>query len=338
MISAGARRTLRAPRIPRGRFRILPVALAALVAGGVVSSASRAAEAPDPPPHKALVIERGSVATRQVVALGRDLEIAGEAASDVAAVDGSVEITGSVEGDVIVLGGSARLGSSARVDGDVFVLGGSIETEPGAHIEGRSVAYPSVGSAWVILIGGPSLGRSAFSAVTVGAKLALVAAWLAWTLLLFATGGREVLSTADGIREQPFRNFGVGLSGVLAIFLTVLLLSAFAASLVGVPLLLLAVLVALLLKLWGMAAVFHALGDWIVGRVFKRRWMPLNAAVLGLGVLGILKLIPWIGVWSWTIASLIAVGASLTTKFGRREPWFEGAMLPAPAETLDARR
>ena len=49
---------------------------------------------------------------------------------------------------------------------------------------------------------------------------------------------------------------------------------------------------------------------------------PLTAATWGLLVLGALKLIPWIGIWSWTAATLIGVGAALSTKFGRREPWF----------------
>jgi hypothetical protein len=48
----------------------------------------------------------------------------------------------------------------------------------------------------------------------------------------------------------------------------------------------------------------------------------LHAACLGLLVLGALKLVPWLGVIVWTAATLLGVGATLTTKFGRREPWF----------------
>ncbi len=279
-----------------------------------------------------LVISEGSVASRQVVALGRDLRVDGEAAADVAAINGSVDVTGRVRGDVIVLGGDARLEAEAYVGGDVFVLGGRLEAAPGARIEGRSVAYPSVGAAWVILLGGPSLGQATTSPVVLGAKLALVAAWLAWTLLLFAVGGRGVLSASDGIRVEPFRNFFVGFSGVLALFLTALLLSGFAAMLVGVPLLLLVVLLAVLLKVWGMVAVFHALGDWVARRLLRRRWSPLNSAVLGLFILGVFKLLPWVGAWTWTVASFIAVGVALTTKFGRREPWFETGVPLAAAD------
>ena len=32
---------------------------------------------------------------------------------------------------------------------------------------------------------------------------------------------------------------------------------------------------------------------------------------------------PWFGVLAWTTATLIGIGAALSTKFGRREPWFE---------------
>jgi len=263
------------------------------------------------------------VARSQVVAVGRDLRVDGEAAADVVAINGTALINGKVVGDVIVLGGDALLSSSARVEGDVFVLGGRLQAEQGARIEGRSVSYPTISSAWLTLIEGPSLGLSATSPVILGAKLALLAAWLTLTLLLLATSGRGVLSTSEQVRVEPLRNFFVGLTAVLALTMTGLFFSAFAAAIVGVPLLVLVVMLALMLKLWGMVAVFHAIGDWLGQQVFRRRFLALNCAAIGLLVLGTIKMIPWVGTWVWTVATLIAVGASLSTKFGRREPWFD---------------
>lgn len=271
----------------------------------------------------ALRIEEGSVARSQVVAVGRDLEVAGEAAADVVAINGAARILGKVAGDVIVLGDDAVLGPAARVEGDVFVLGGSLEAEQGAWIGGRSVSYPTISSAWLTLIEGPSLGLSASSPVVLGAKLALLAAWLTLTLLLLATSGRGILATSQQVGLEPLRNFFVGLTAVLALTMTALFFSAFAGAVVGVPLLVLVVMLALMLKLWGMVAVFHAVGDWLGVHVFRRRMLALNCAVVGLLALGTLKLIPWIGTWVWTVATFIAVGASLSTKFGRREPWFD---------------
>ena len=291
----------------------------------LLASPSRPAapDTPDTPDTAALRLEQGSLARHQLVAIGRDLIIAGEAAGDVAAVEGSVEISGKVSGDVVVLGGDVRLLPTARVGGDVSALGGVIRAAPGARVEGRMVSYPTASSAWVSLLEGPSLGLGFASRLVVGAKLALLAAWAALLLLLFAASGREVLGTADGVRREPLRSFFVGLTGVLALVLTGIFFSAFTGGLVGVPLLALVVLLAMILKLWGMVAVFYALGEWLARRVFRRRLRPLTAATLGLLLMGMIKFLPWIGVWAWTAATLIGIGAALSTKFGRREPWFE---------------
>lgn len=281
---------------------------------------------------EALVISAGSIARQQVVAVGRDLLVAGDAQSDVAAIDGSAEITGSVAGDVIVMSGSAILRSTARVGGDVFVLGGELRAEPGAAISGRAVSYPTVSAAWLTLLEGPSLGLSARSPLVVGAKLALLAAWAAVLLVLFAASGREMLATSEAIRRQPLRSFLVGLTAVATMALTTLFLLALSAALVGLPLLVLVVVVALLFKLWGMTAVFHAFGAWLFGRFPRRRAAPLHAACAGLLALGILKFFPWVGVVSWTAATLLGIGATVMTKFGRGGPWFSAD--PAPREIL----
>jgi hypothetical protein len=290
--------------------------------------AGAAAEEPAGLNRAALVIRSGSVAMRQVVALGRDVHVEGEARTDVAAVNGSVRVSGRIGGDLIALGGDAFLEPGSTVEGDIFVLGGRIVAAGGSTVYGRSVAYPTVSSAWLVLMEGPALGHPAFSPVVVGAKLALLAAWLAWSLLVFATNGREVLAASAAVQERPFHNFFVGLTGILAASLSAVFASALAAAMVGLPLLALLVLIAMILKLWGLVAVFHALGHWLTTGMVRRRLTPLNAALCGLIALGAVKFVPWLGAWTWTVATCIGVGAALTTKLGRREPWFEGVLVP----------
>ncbi|HEX4965839.1 MAG TPA: polymer-forming cytoskeletal protein [Thermoanaerobaculia bacterium] len=271
----------------------------------------------------ALRLEPGAITSQQLVGVGRDVIVQGQALADVAALDGSVEVSGQVTGDVVVLRGDVRLTPTARVGGDIFVVGGSVHAAPGAHAGGRMVSYPTASNAWMTLLEGPSLGLGFASRLVVGAKLALMAAWAALLLLFFAASGRQLLETADGIRREPFRSFFVGLTGVVSLVLTGLFFSAFARGLIGVPLLILVVILAVVLKLWGMVAVFYALGDWVSSRLLRRRFRPLNAATVGLLVLGAVKFLPWFGVVAWTVATFIGIGAALSTKFGRREPWFE---------------
>jgi hypothetical protein len=304
----------------------LPAVLAASLAA-LLSAPPARAEASPPrrlaAPLPALRLEAGSELRQQLVGIGRDVVVAGDALSDVAALDGSVEVTGRVTGDVIVLRGDARLGPTSRIGGDVFVVGGTVHAAPGAHAGGRMVSYPTASNAWLTLLEGPTLGVGFASRIVVGVKLALLAAWAALLLLLFASSGRQVMETADGVRREPFRSFFIGLTGVLALTLTAIFFGAFARGLVGVPMLALVVFFAIVLKLWGMVAVFYAMGDWLLRDVLKKRVRPLNAATLGLLLLGAVKFLPWFGVIAWTAATLIGIGASLSSKFGRREPWFE---------------
>lgn len=295
---------------------------AALVAAAFAAPAA-AGDAP------ALELARGAIARHQIVAVGRDLVVDGEALAGVTAIDGSARIAGAVTGDVTVLGGDAVLAPSAVVRGHVHVLGGRLVAAAGARIDGRSVAYPSFSRAWLTLVEGPSLGLSAASPLVLAAKLGLLAAWLALTVGLFAAGGRALATGSEEIRREPLLCFASGLVAVLALVLTGLLLSAVLPSPLALPLLALVVLTALVAKLWGMAAGFHALGVALHAARGARRVPALAAATLGLAVLGALKFVPWIGVAVWSAATLVGVGAALRTKFGRREPWFAPADLYA---------
>jgi len=284
-----------------------------------------AAAPPSAAEEPAYHLEAGSIARNRVVVLGRDLRIDGDVESHAVAIDGSVHVSGGVAGDVIVLGGEAVLEGTARIGGDVFVLGGNVRAAPGATVAGRSVAYPDASADWLILIEGPALGLPATAPVVVGAKLALLAFWALLTLLFFAISPRELLHTSESIRLESFRNFILGLTGVLALVMTALFFSAFSGVLLGLPLLVLVAVVALGLRFWGMVAVFHALGYWLCGLLKMRRPSPIVAASVGLLALGVLKFLPYVGIWTWSVATFIGVGAALATKVGRREPWFQTA-------------
>lgn len=290
--------------------------------GAVACLALAGAALAEEPRGTGLRLEVGSIARHQIVSVGRDVEIEGEALAGVTAVNGSVVVGGRIVGAVTVLGGDLVLSSRAVLDGDALVLGGRLMASPGARIAGRAVAYPSVSRAWLTLLEGPSLGLAPGSALVIAAKLGLVAAWLALTLMLFATAGRPLVRTSEEVALEPLKSFGAGLVFVAVLVLAALLFSAWLPGLLAAPMMVLVVLLALMLKLWGMVAVFHAFGGFLATR-FGRRPLHLHAAVLGLILLGLLKLAPYLGIWCWTAATLVGMGAALRTKFGRLEPWFE---------------
>ncbi len=272
----------------------------------------------------AVLIAEGTVAQGQVVAAGRDLVVAGRAMRGAVAVGGSVTVRGEVQGDVVAVGGDVRLEPGSRVSGDAFVLGGRLIASPGSVLAGRGAAYPTASTAWLVLAEGPVVGLSPFSRAVLGAKVGLIAGWILTLLALLWVAAPALGRTARSVGEEPLLCFGIGLVAVLVMILAAALASAFLGVMIGVPLILLAVLLALFTKLWGMVAVF----SWLGSRV-RRRWSVglgalLQEALIGLAILAPLKFVPWVGTWVWSAATLIGIGASLRTRFGRGEGWLEG--------------
>lgn len=272
----------------------------------------------------AVVIGPDAVARDQLVAIGRDLELRGEARSDAVVLNGAARIDGAVQGDVIVLGGDVELGPSARLGGDVFVLGGRVDAESGAVVAGRTVAYPRAPSSLLVLAEGPVLGQAALSSVVAMLNLALLLAWLLVTLVLVAGFDPALTATAQSVLERPFRNFFAGLVAVLAVAVTFAVLTAVAPALLGVPLLAVCGLAILVCKLWGTAAVFLAVGARLLPDRLGLAGRPLAAALCGLLALGLIKMAPYVGGWTWTIVTCVGIGAALDSRLGRRDPWFAG--------------
>lgn len=290
----------------------------------LIASPTNASPSPDLSSRDtaALRLEKGSLIRHEMVAIGRDVHVEGDALSHVAALDGSIFIRGKVEGDIIVLGGNAELFPGSRVKGNAFVLGGSLKVAEDAAILGRSVSYPTVSEAWLTLLEGPSLGLDPFSPMVLATKVGLLAAWLLLAMFLLLTAGRELVTTSESILEEPLRNFMTGLTAVLLIFLVALAMGAFLQTIVGFPIVTLLVLFAFLLKFWGLSAVFYTAGSLIM-RLRKRRVLPLTTLSVGVILVGACKFIPLVGLWIWWLASFIGIGAALSTKFGRSRPWIQ---------------
>ncbi|MDE2977023.1 MAG: hypothetical protein OXU63_05825 [Acidobacteriota bacterium] len=317
------------------------------------ASAALSCVAPESTPgtsDPAVVVDADAVARDQLVAIGRDLELRGEARSDAVVLNGDARIDGVVQGDVIVLGGDVELGPLARLFGDLFVLGGRVEAESGAAVEGRTVAYPRAPSSLLVLAEGPLLGQAALSSAVALLNLALLLAWLLVTLVLVAGFDPALTATAQSVLERPFRNFFAGLVAVLAVAVTFAVLTAAAPALVGAPLLAVCGVAILVCKLWGTVAVFMAVGARLLpgrlrlaGRRLRLAGRPLAAALCGLLALGLIKMAPWVGGWTWTIVTCVGIGAALDSRLGRRDPWFVGLREreptafggPSPPSNLD---
>lgn len=157
----------------------------------------------------------------------------------------------------------------------------------------------------------------------------LLAIWMFAAVALTLLSGREIRYSSIEMRASALHCFALGLVAVTSFALTAIVLSYLIPYHVGVPLLFVLGVIAILTKIYGTVAVFHAVGTLVAGsrtreQLARRRWLrgDLAMVVVGVIVLGALRLIPIVGPIIWAVASVFGIGTALATKFGRREPWF----------------
>jgi len=176
----------------------------------------------------------------------------------------------------------------------------------------------------------PSTFSEAASMMTrTAVSVSLLFVWIIAAVVVTLMSGREVRYSSIELRSSPLHCFALGLVAVTSFVLTAILFSYLIPYLVGIPLLVALAVFAVLTKVYGTIAVFHAIGTIVAAArsrdlMLRRRWLrgDLAMVVIGILLLGAIRLIPIAGPIVWGIASVFGVGTALATKFGRREPWF----------------
>ena len=246
---------------------------------------------------------------------GQDAVIDQPTDGNVQVYGGSVVVRAVIAGNLVVFGGSLVFEGEGRVNGDVIAAGGSIRNVDG-RIGGKLYAPDSFEGAAAMM---------AQSAV----KLSLLFVWLLAAIALTLMSGREVRLSSVEIRASALHCFALGLVALTSFVLTAIVFSYLVPYVIGVPLLAALGVFAVLTKIYGTIAVFHAVGTLVAGsrtrqQLERRRWLrgDLAMTVIGVLLLGALRMIPGVGTFVWGCASIFGVGVALATKFGRREPWF----------------
>ena len=228
---------------------------------------------------------------------------------------GSLIVRELILGDLLVIGGKVTFTGGGRVQGDLIHAGATL-TDAEGRVGGRIYPLTSL--------------EGAAGALTKNAIIAsLVLVWLIAAVAVTLMSGREIRLSSSEVRASALHCFVLGLVAVTSFVLTAIAFSYLVPYIVGIPLLAGLAVFALLTKIYGMIAVFHAVGTLIAGarsrgQLEQRKWLrgDLAMVVIGVLLLGSLRFIPVVGTILWSLASIFGVGVALATKFGRREPWF----------------
>src|SRR3954451_22410654 len=199
----------------------------------------------------------------------------------------------------------------------------------GATLVTGMIAAPSEPFSGTIEIRSITLQQAASMVQQTAVVVSLIAVWILAAIVFTLMSGREVRASSTELRASALHCFTLGLVAVTSFVLTAIVFSYLIPFFVGVPLLFALAVFAVITKIYGMVAVFHAAGSIIAGvrsreQLMSRTWLrgDLAMTVIGALLLGGIRLIPVVGPIVWGLASVFGIGTALATKFGRREPWF----------------
>jgi hypothetical protein len=230
-----------------------------------------------------------------VLVTGGTATVAGDVQT-VVVFDGKAVLQGATVKEVFVSGGSVSIDAGTTVSGDVRTLNSTTAVDPAATIGG------SVSSVETDLVAAAAVIAPLMVLFLLGLALVTLVAGLA----LAALGARQVRAAEALITHEPLETVLFGLAGLVLIPLLAVLAMI---TVIGAPLGL-----AILLMVWPAAAFAGYLvagiwiGEWLLYRgAAERPERPYLAAVLGLVLLQVISLIPFVG----AIASLFGFGAVL---------------------------
>jgi hypothetical protein len=246
----------------------------------------------------------------------------GQEACDVVVFGGNLEVLGRVTGDVAVYGGNVHLGSDAEVQGDVVAFGGGVTKDEGAEIHGQLVSFGSSSGNGVV-----SKGAKAWQKVTSPHSHSSSGSSLSWKLptlllefgcffvlsfifLMFAPARMKQLEAE--VKRDPVKCALAGVVGGIALLpITVML----AVTIIGIP---------FAAILWLLVALGIGMGATTIATEIGTRLPVLKstrktqAAVLavGIGVLLLVELIPYLGTLILLAVAVVSLGAVIRTRFG----------------------
>lgn len=230
---------------------------------------------------------------------GADVVFAGVSHGRTEIIGDTVRIDGRIGGDLLVRARSVTIGKTARIDGNVtFQSFNEPVIVQGAVIHGRQT----------MTLPHPQASRFEAAQALFGLVLFSIAAGFVAGLVLLLTRRSFVERATLALRNRPGHSFGLG---VLVFILVPAIAVLLMATVIGIPTALLILLALPLLWLAATVIAAFTMGDFLVNRVPRPRGFfgMLWQLIVGLVVLSVIGIIPYVGLLTWLAALLVGLGA-----------------------------
>jgi hypothetical protein len=289
-----------------------------------------------------------------MVAIGQTINVNGNVGHALRLAGQTINISGNVGGDLIVFSSEANISSKAKIGGDFLFgagnvridgligrnvkggggevtisneVGGDIELEVDnltlastANVQGN-LTYTSENEADIqsgAKVGGitthnvPEVKKPApFSGIG-GKLIGFLMALVTGLIIILIVPGRSA-SAADSIRNRPWASLGWG---AVVLFATPIAAILVCCTVIGIPVGLIALVLYAIAIYISQVFVSLFIGRLIIRRVrgMESRAVMVGALALGLVILTLLGLIPYLGFWIGLAVALLGLGAVLISE------------------------
>ncbi len=289
-----------------------------------------------------------------IVAIGQTINVNGNVGHAVRLAGQSINISGNVSGDLIVFGSEANIASKVKIGGDMLfsagnvrlngpvdkdvkgsgsevivanVVGGDVELKvknltltSSANVQGN-LTYTSENEADIqsgAKVEGktthnmPEVKKPAPFSGIVGKLIGFLMALVTGLIIILIIPGRSA-SVADSIRNKPWTSLGWG---AVILFATPIAAIVVCITVIGIPVGLIALALYAIAIYISQVFVGLFIGRWIIGRFreVESRAIMVGALALGLIIITLLGLIPYLGFWIGLAVALFGLGAMLVSE------------------------
>jgi cytoskeletal protein CcmA (bactofilin family) len=289
-----------------------------------------------------------------IVAIGQTVNVNGNVGHAVRLVGQTINISGNVSGDLIVFGSEANIASKVKIGGDMLfsagnvrlngpvekdvkgsgsevivanVVGGDVELKvknltltSSANVQGN-LTYTSENEADIqsgAKVEGktthnmPEVKKPAPFSGIVGKLIGFLMALVTGLIIILIIPGRSA-SVADSIRNKPWTSLGWG---AVILFATPIAAIMVCITVIGIPVGLIALALYAIAIYISQVFVGLFIGRWIIGRFrgTESKAIMVGALALGLVILTLLGLIPYLGFWIGLAVALFGLGAVLVSE------------------------
>jgi len=278
------------------------------------------------------LVPPGEHALGDVATISQPIVVDGDVDGDVTSWSGDITVNGHVSGDVVSYTGHVHIAATASIGGSVMSIGGGIDRAAQAQVAHATIGNANENAALssmmgvIVPAGGSTVSSSALAGrIILGVMAGLFV--LAFVLVGSAIWPNRTFAAALMLRATPQRALAVGgLSTVAIAAISLPLIGLLAASIVGLPLLLVLLVGVNAPYVYGLAAMARSL-SMSLGDAMRPAPMPHRGAIVALAGVAVLvaavcALNPLSGLLLFYVIASPGLGAVILSR--------AGLLIPAP--------